>query len=83
MINFLKVFLENVWALFENTRVPGFNISIATVLFGSVGAVLSISFLKLIFGLGNSAVSGGSAFVGRGGNNNKIKTSNERKGDKK
>lgn len=89
MLSYLRVFFEKTYELFDSVNVPGFNISIMTVLLGAFGALVSISLLKMIFGLGNSAVSGGfSTLAGmrvsqRGGNNEKIKISKERSKDKK
>lgn len=87
MIDFLTTFFAKTYELLSTIRVPGFNISILTVMYGSVGALLSISLLRLFFGLGNSVVSGGSSLARgayhKGGNNNNIKISDERKGDKK
>lgn len=84
MVSYLTMFFEKTYELLNSVNVPGFNISIMTVMLGAVGAVVSISLLKLIFGLGNSAVSGGSRFLTQnGGNNKNIRTSKERKDDTK
>lgn len=87
MISFLTTFFQKTYELFASVRVPGFNISLISVLFGSFGAIVSISVLKTFFGLGNSSVSGGLGTMHsvrqKGGNNKKLKISEERKKDKK
>lgn len=84
MISFLTMFFDKTYQLFASIRVPGFNVSILGVLLGSISAVVSISLLKIFFGLGNSAVSGSShIFKQNGGNNKNIKISEKRKGDTK
>lgn len=84
MISFLTTFFQKTYDLFNSIRVPGFNISIMSVMLGALGALVSISLLKMFFGLGNSAVSGGSShFTQKGGNNLRMKIHELRKGDEK
>ena len=84
MVSYLQTFFELTYELFASIRVPGFGISILVVLLGSVGAVVSISLLKMFFGIGNSAVSGGSRyFFQKGGNSRNIKIDEKRRGDEK
>lgn len=81
-LELLQTVLQGTYDLMNSIMVPGFNISILAVLVGACGAMVSIGLLRLIFGLGNSSVSSMGRSV-QGGNNKKIKTSKERKGDKK
>lgn len=82
MISFLTTFFQKTYELFSSVNIPGFNVSILSVWFGAAGAICSIAILKLFFGIGNSTVSGGSSFFKqKGGNNQRIKVSKERKGD--
>lgn len=89
MLNFLTMFLQKTYDLLSTIRVPGFNISLISIMFGSIGAMVSISLLKMIFGLGNTSVSGGLSSLKSlssrdvsGGNNKNIKIAKERIGDR-
>lgn len=73
----LKTLFTSTYELLSSVRVPGFNISFMAVIYGMFGAFLSISILKLLLGVGNTD----SGIFQRGGNNSKIKISNDRKGD--
>lgn len=80
MFHYLTGYLANVYNFMNSINIPGFNISFLQLFMGAFGAVVSIGLLKLIFGLGNSAVSSLGRSI-RGGNNNNIKISSNRKGD--
>lgn len=80
VVKLLSEFLNSAYQFIDSIKVPGFNISFMDIMLGSCGALLSISLLKLIFGLGNSSVSSLGRSI-RGGNNNNIKISKNRKGD--
>lgn len=79
-VSLLKSILANTYNFLNSINVPGFNVSFLHIMLGAVGALVSIALLKLIFGLGNSSVSSLGRSI-RGGNNNNIKISNDRKGD--
>lgn len=84
MVSFLEMFFDYTYQLFASIKVPGFDISVLGVFLGAITAVVSIAILKMLFGLGNSAVSGGSShFTQKGGNNIRMKIAEKRKGDTK
>lgn len=83
-MSLLKEFLGSTYELMCSIKVPGFNISFMSVFMGAFGAVVSVAVMKLIFGLGNSAVSSLGSMLRsgqHGGNNKNIKISENRKGD--
>lgn len=81
MLELISTFLDCTYEFLNSIRIPGFNISFMSVLFGAFGAVISIALLKMFFGLGDSSFSSGSSI--RGGNNKRIKISSERRGDER
>lgn len=76
LFQLLKAWLGNSWAFVESFIIPGTSLSLGVVLLGSAVAAVSISLLGKVFG----SFRGGSQ---RGGNNEKIKVKEERRGDTK
>ena len=76
LFQLLKAWLGNSWALIESFTIPGTTLSLGAVLLGSAIAAVSVSLLGKVFG----SFRGGSQ---RGGNNEKIRVKDERKGDTK
>ena len=76
LFQLLKSWLGNSWTLIESFAIPGTSVSLGAVLLGSAIAAVSISLLGKVFG----SFRGGSQ---RGGNNEKIRVKDERKGDTK
>ncbi len=70
----ITAFYLAIFNLFDSIRIPFLNCTIFTFISGCTVAFLSIVVLKLIFGIGNTAV-GGFSFVGFG---NKRKAYEER-----
>lgn len=79
-LELLKTLLQSTYDFMNSIMVPGFNVSFLSIMMGACGAMVSIGLLKLIFGLGNSSVSSLGRSI-RGGNNQNIKISKERKSD--
>ncbi|MBQ8669462.1 hypothetical protein IJ472_06755 [bacterium] len=83
-IELIESLLFNTYQFLASTKVPGFDLSFIQLMFGAMGAIMSIGFLKMFFGLGNPAVSASgivSSFRSTGGNNKNMKISKNRKGD--
>ena len=76
LFQLLKAWLGNSWTLIESFTIPGTSLSLGAVLLGSAIAAVSVSLLGKVFG----SFRGGSQ---RGGNNEKIRVKEERKGDTK
>ena len=76
LFQLLKAWLGNSWTLIESFTSPGTTLSLGAVLLGSAIAAVSVSLLGKVFG----SFRGGSQ---RGGNNEKIRVKDERKGDTK
>lgn len=84
-VELIETLLFNSYQFLASIKVPGFDISFIQLMFGATGALLSIAFLRMFFGLGNSSVNAGGIVSGisHGGNNRKVKISEKRKGDQK
>lgn len=82
MLYLLQMFLSKSWELFQ-IQWPGFSFSIGDVFLAAavtVGALTAVLRMAGVSALGGFHLRG---IVGRGGNNDKIKVSDERKGDTK
>lgn len=83
-IELIETWLFNSYQFLASIKVPGFDVSFIQLLFGVTGAILSISFLKMFFGLGNPATNVTGIVGGlKGGNNKNIKISKNRRHDEK
>ncbi len=90
-IELLESLLFNSYQFLASVKVPGFDVSFIQLLFGATGAIMSIGFLKMFFGLGNPSVSASSIIhsfgrkksKSKGGNNKRIKVSQNRRKDTK
>lgn len=77
-LELIKSLFFNSYQFLASIKVPGFDLSFIQLLFGLFGAYVSICFLRLFFGLGDSQLRSSSQ---SGGNNKNIKISKERRGD--
>lgn len=80
MIDFIVMWFTKIWELFS-IKWPGFNFSIGSV---HLAALLSVGALTAIMKMTGVSITGTvRGFGSRGGNNQNIKISSERKGDTK
>lgn len=80
MIEFISMFFEKIWELFQ-IPYPGFGFSVATVAIGALCAVFCFRLIGYLTGWSFS-IGGWISHV-KGGNNKNIKVSKSRAGDTK
>ena len=81
MRSIISALASNVFDMFTSVKFPGTSYSIFGLLMASAGVVLVVSVIRLFFGLMAVDPTTGLKGMQRGGNNRKIKVSEERKGD--
>ena len=78
MLAMLQLFFSKTWQFFQITW-PGFNFSIGDAFLATAVSAGALTAVLRMDGVSAPTIG----FITRGGNNNNIKVSNERKGDTK